>query len=83
MNPLYNQLANAELESSWVDKNGDTKYHTIGGMTKLEAFTMAALNGLLSNSGMKKTNENKEYASVSVAVAKATLDALAEEQGMM
>lgn len=83
MNPLYNQLANAELESSWVDKNGDTKYHTIGGMTKLEAFTMAALNGMLSGSNMKYDNKNKDYATVSIALAKATLDELANEQVLM
>lgn len=82
MNPLYNQPANSQLESSYESqKDCDTKYCTTGGMTKLEAFTMASMQAYRSR--VPHFNMNSEQlAHDSIKDAKAVLDELAKEQGI-
>lgn len=48
------------------------------GLTKLEAFTMAAMQGLCANTDW---TDNTDVGNLSVAIAKTTLDALEKPEG--
>lgn len=51
------------------------------GLTKLEAFTMAAMQGFCSQTSMTVPLCSESFAQRAVGLAKSVLDALAKEQG--
>lgn len=79
MNPLYKQNAYSGAIT-------DDTHEYVPGLTKLEVFTMAAMQGILGcNASSYKINPDNVFpivAEAAVAFAKATLDALAKEQGV-